>query len=218
LISGAKALLKAGRLPKHFWPDAIMTKQYLMNRTFSHTTPGNISPIELLTGNKPNLSKLITFGAVAYAHVPKDIRKKLDDTAITCRFIGYSSEATHDSNGGSAGYLLYDLKSKKTVTTSSVRFNTSLIYKIAEPVEYDLFEETNAKVPDELLPFDSSQDEIMHFDMTDLQTHHDIGIESDVESDSEGDSPNALDDLTIFDKRPLPTSMIEGDATTGNIS
>ena len=183
LISNVKAMLKTAKLPKSFWPDALMTKQFTMNRTLCRSNEKNMSPLEVLTGKKPVLNRLVTFGAVAYAHVPKQIRQKLDDTAITSRFIGYSSEATHDPNGGSNGYLLYDIASKKSMTTSSVQFNTSLLYTVPALKEINLYEESD-EIETENLDDDT---EMQDYTLDDLRDHHNIGESPDYYIDEESD-------------------------------
>ena len=54
------------------------------------------------------------FGCVAYAHVPKEQRKKLDDKGVKCIFTGYSSE--------SKAYRLYDPLNIKMILSRDVKF------------------------------------------------------------------------------------------------
>ena len=54
------------------------------------------------------------FRCVAYAHVPKEQRKKMDDKGVKCIFIGYSSE--------SKAYRLYDPITKKIIISRDVEF------------------------------------------------------------------------------------------------
>lgn len=54
------------------------------------------------------------FGCVAYAHVPKELRKKLDDRTDKCIFIGYSDE--------SKPYRLYNPITKKYIISRDVEF------------------------------------------------------------------------------------------------
>ena len=44
------------------------------------------------TGDKPDASHHRSFGCTAYAHIPKDERKKLDSKARKCIFLGYRTE------------------------------------------------------------------------------------------------------------------------------
>jgi hypothetical protein len=106
LCSGGGAMMRTGKMPKMFWTDAILTMNYVLNRTMTKANEGEVSPMEAVMKKSPDLSRLATFGSIAYAHVPKVLRKKFDDTAIACRFIGYSSEHTQDRNGGSSVYFI----------------------------------------------------------------------------------------------------------------
>ena len=51
-----------------------------------------MSPHELYFGKKPNLGHLRVFVIVAYVHVPKEKRRKLDAKAEKCILVGYSGE------------------------------------------------------------------------------------------------------------------------------
>ena len=53
----------------------------------------NIVPEEAWPGMSCNVSHLRVFGCVAYAHVLKKIRGKLDDQSEKCIFIGYSEQS-----------------------------------------------------------------------------------------------------------------------------
>ena len=47
---GGQALLADSGLPMSFWLDAILTRQYLVNRLPTSTLPANITPFELIVG------------------------------------------------------------------------------------------------------------------------------------------------------------------------
>ena len=51
-----------------------------------------VSAHELYFGTKPNLQHLRVFGSIAYVHVPKEKRRKLDSKAEKCILVGYSDE------------------------------------------------------------------------------------------------------------------------------
>ena len=74
-----------------------------------------MTPFEAWVGEKPNVGHLRTFGCVAYAHVAKDERKKLDSKARRCIFLGYGTETK--------GYRLYDQKREKVFFSRDVVFN-----------------------------------------------------------------------------------------------
>ena len=70
---------------------------------------------EAWVGEKPNVGHLRIFGCVAYAHVAKDERKKLDSKARRCIFLGYGTETK--------GYRLYNPKREKVFFSLDVVFN-----------------------------------------------------------------------------------------------
>ena len=77
----------------------------------------HVTPFEAWTGDKPDVSHLRSFGCTAYAHIPKDERKKLDSKARKCIFLGYGTETK--------GYRLYDCKRKGVFYSRGVKFSES---------------------------------------------------------------------------------------------
>jgi hypothetical protein len=65
----------------------------------------NKVPQEAWTCMKHNVAHLKVFGCVAYAHVPDELRKKLDNKGHKCIFVGYSEDTK--------AYKLYDLLQEK---------------------------------------------------------------------------------------------------------
>ena len=61
-----------------------------------------------------NISQLRIFGCVAYAHVPEEMKRKLDDRSQKCIFVWYSEE--------SKAYRLYNPITKKYVINRDVVF------------------------------------------------------------------------------------------------
>ena len=60
-----------------------------------------------------SVSQLKVFGCVAYAHVPDELRKKLDK-GQKCIFIGYSEDTK--------AFKLYDLVARKVIISHNVQF------------------------------------------------------------------------------------------------
>lgn len=88
LMEKTRALLSEHSLPKSFWAAAVDTACYLRNVMPSETGK---SPMELFLGEKPNTNRLRVFGCLAYVHVPKEKRNKLDDRAVPGIFAGYET-------------------------------------------------------------------------------------------------------------------------------
>jgi len=49
----------------------------------------DLTPEEARSRYKPDVAHMRLFGCIAYAHVPKEKWKKLNDKSIKCIFIGY---------------------------------------------------------------------------------------------------------------------------------
>jgi len=61
-----------------------------------------------------NVANFKVFGCVAYAHVPKELRRNVHDKSEKCTFNGY--------NDHSNAYKLYNLVIKKLTTSIDVEF------------------------------------------------------------------------------------------------
>ena len=73
------------------------------------------------------------FGYIAYEHVPKVKRRKLDDKNVKCVFIGYNIETR--------SYSLFDPQAKKVIISRDVVFDEQGIYQL-ELVQLKLKEDT----------------------------------------------------------------------------
>ncbi len=116
LMETVRSMLADAKLPQRFWAEALSTAVYLRNKSPTKSVEGMTS-FEAWTGKKPKVDYLHVFGCIAYAHIPKDERKKLDFKAKKCIFLGYGSETK--------GYRLYDLKKAKVFYSRDVIFNES---------------------------------------------------------------------------------------------
>lgn len=65
-------------------------------------------------GRKPSLAHLRVFGCLAYALMPMQHRRKLENKAVKCSFVGYSSKTK--------GYRLYHPQTKRILVTRDVVF------------------------------------------------------------------------------------------------
>ena len=88
-IEEAWEMLEEKHMPKFYRPEAVRITVYLQNQTFAK---GGVSPHELYFGKKPNLGHLRVFDNIAYVHVPKEKRRKLDVKSEKCILVSYSDE------------------------------------------------------------------------------------------------------------------------------
>ena len=113
LMEMARCMVKSQLLPNGFWLEAVMCAAYILNRCPTKALQ-SITPYEAWHGRKPSIGHLRVFGCVAYALVHVQQRQKLDDKAVKCIFVGYSSE--------SKGYRLYHPQSKHILIRRDVVF------------------------------------------------------------------------------------------------
>ena len=107
------ALLQDSGLAARFWGFAFLTAAYVKNRVWHSGAQG--IPIQLVTGNKPDLSHLRVFGCPAYVHIEKSSRKKLEPKAWQGIFVGYAFD--------SPAYLIYNPRTRSVVRSQNVTFH-----------------------------------------------------------------------------------------------
>ena len=91
----ARTMLRAKELPKFLWAEAVSTAVYVLNHT-THSSRKNLkTAYEAWTNRKPNLEHIRVFGSTAYMHVPKRLRRKLDDKAKKTILVGYQGESSN---------------------------------------------------------------------------------------------------------------------------
>ena len=81
----ARCMVKSQQLPHAFWLEAVMCAAYILNRCPTKALQ-SITPYEAWNGKKPSIGHLRVFGCLAYALVPMQQRRKLDDKAVKCIF------------------------------------------------------------------------------------------------------------------------------------
>lgn len=101
LFEMARCMLIAKGLPKVLWPYAVQTAAHIRNRCYNDRHKN--TPYFMLTGRKPNLSKMWIFGTECYAY--KHDTKKLDPRCERGIFVGYSKK--------SPSYLVYNPLTEK---------------------------------------------------------------------------------------------------------
>lgn len=86
LMEAARSMLCESGLPKSLWGEAVNTAAYVLNRL---PLNGNgKSPQEILFNDARPLDAH-EFGSDVYVMIPYEKRRKLDDKAEKCKFVGY---------------------------------------------------------------------------------------------------------------------------------
>ncbi|GFU78104.1 retrovirus-related Pol polyprotein from transposon TNT 1-94, partial [Trichonephila clavipes] len=151
-LDGIKTLLKSSEVPHKFWGEALLCFTYAWNRICHKDS--NKTPFEKYSGKKPSVLHLKPFGCLAYAGVPKQIRKKFDMRAKMGIMMGYAQRTK--------GYRIWLIDENKLVETINVRFdenkrginfrqkvNSNLGYNLNLPDYYD-DEDDSDRVKDSL--------------------------------------------------------------------
>ncbi|KAD6796631.1 hypothetical protein E3N88_07527 [Mikania micrantha] len=112
-----RALLIESLVPKSFWPEAVATSVYLLNRlptkALNFKTPLDCLSKSASIPHSCTLEPRI-FGCTAFVHIPKINRDKLGPCAEKCVFVGYGIDQI--------GYRCYNPKTSQMFTTMNVDF------------------------------------------------------------------------------------------------
>ena len=114
VVESVRSMLYQKSLPLEFWGEAVNTAVYVLNRVASRTLNGE-TPFTKWYGYKPDISHFKEFGSVCYAHVPKEVRAKLDSKARECLFLGYCPT--------SKAYRLWSMAKRKILHSRDVIFD-----------------------------------------------------------------------------------------------
>jgi hypothetical protein len=124
LIESARAMLFEAGLPPFLWAEAVHHAAWLRARVPSRALPGCMTPIERATGRKPNLKKVLVFGAVVWVRV-KDAGK-LEPQAVEGHFVGYDEE--------SKGYRIFFPRRRSVIVERDVYFDKEAIVDVGNVV------------------------------------------------------------------------------------
>lgn len=113
LVERSKCMVLNAQLQNNFWGEAVVTAAHIINRSPTRAL-SYVTPEEVWTGKKPDLSYMKIFGCKAMVHIPKERRQKLDPKSRELIFVGYSDSVK--------GYRFIDPKNKQTITSRDVVF------------------------------------------------------------------------------------------------
>ena len=113
IMEMARSMLKGKNLPNEYWVEAVSCAIYILNRSPTKIVMDMV-PQQAWSGKIHSVSHLKVFGCIAYAHVPKETRSKLDDKSEKCIFVGYDEQ--------SKAYRLFNPITKKIIVRRDVVF------------------------------------------------------------------------------------------------
>lgn len=88
LEESARTMMHSKGFDKSFWAEAVNSAAFVLNRTGTSSVPRK-TPYELWFGRPASRIQSKIFGTTAYAHIPKQKRKKWDPKAKPGVFVGY---------------------------------------------------------------------------------------------------------------------------------
>jgi hypothetical protein len=129
ILETACALLIGASMPRGYWTDAIATVVHLINLLPSKLLDFK-TPMQTLSEHVPLPTVLMipprVFGCVAFVHLHKNQRTKLDPCAVRCVFLGYGPHKK--------GYRCYNPDTKRTYITMNVTFVESEYFFSSSPI------------------------------------------------------------------------------------
>jgi hypothetical protein len=114
----AMCQLFSANMSQGFWPYAVETAAYLINRSPT-TTLDNKTPYKAWKGKRPSIKHLHAFGEMGYVHIPLETQKKWSKKSRPCRLLGYVPR--------SRNYRLWDPNQHTVVVSPNVDFDESSI-------------------------------------------------------------------------------------------
>jgi len=144
ILNMARSLLKAKKLPKQYWAEAVSCEVYLLNCCPTRSLEV-VTPEEAWSGHKPSVTHLRVFGCVSYAKIPNARRTKLNDKNKKCIFVRYGDRRM--------GYKLFNLITKKVIMNRDVIFEDDKTWewnddqKAVKWISTDLILEDKEEVP-----------------------------------------------------------------------
>ncbi|KAE8952667.1 hypothetical protein PR002_g32611 [Phytophthora rubi] len=112
LVEMARCMLYHEGIDKKWWGEAVNTSAWIINRIPNTMTVK--TPNEIVYQKKPQLKNLKVFGALGSGRIPDEERRKLDDKAFKCRFLGYEDDVK--------GYRVVNVATGQVKIVRTVKF------------------------------------------------------------------------------------------------
>jgi hypothetical protein len=113
----ARTILLDSTLPHSFWSYAFIWATHTLNR-IPNKASGKCTPLEAFLKHKPQFGIFWVFGSIGYAHIPVELRKKLDKRAHWGHVVAYL--------GVSKGWRLWIPDENHFIESAMVRFPEEL--------------------------------------------------------------------------------------------
>jgi len=197
------ALLYAGA-EEELWAEALASVVHVLNR--SPKAGLDLTPLEALTGRRPNVSGFRVWGSCAWAIKPKKQRRKLDPRTDVGRFVGYTV-------GGKADRILQDGTNKV--------FERRDVLMEEKPAKADSSGDGSSVGPKLTMTEDSDNNGGMDESMDMLDAEGDGGEKNlpveDSESKDDGDPDSLADDNDDEERQGQNDSMLPVGTSTSEV-
>lgn len=142
ILNVGRALLFQSRLPKQYWPYAILHAAYVINCVPSPLLQ-NKSLFFLIHGKLPNLENLKVLRCLSQASTLQAHRSKLEPRGRKCVFLGYKT--------GVKGAILMDLNNKQIFISRNIIYHEKILpYKGTQSIsQWNYFTPTHSDDLDE---------------------------------------------------------------------
>ncbi len=121
IVEMVMCMLKDAQLGKEFWAEGASTASYIVNRIPTRALSADSkTPYQAWYGHPPALQHIRVFGCIAYSHIPKKKRRKLDSKTQKCIFLGYARTTTKI-------WRLWDPVNRRAFESASVVFDESTL-------------------------------------------------------------------------------------------
>jgi transposase InsO family protein len=121
VMERTRAILHSQHLPSKLWAEVLDTIRYLYTigpiRALKDSTPSMV--FHTTPSAKPTVDHLRIIGCVAYAHINRQLRTKLDAKATKCILVGYGNECK--------AYRIWDPKTDRVYHSRDVTFDETQI-------------------------------------------------------------------------------------------
>src|SRR5450631_750521 len=134
LVEKTKSMLHGANLPYELWAETWETARYLYAKgPIKALREENDTPEGILFGKKAKVHHLRVFGCIAYAQIPKKLRKKLKPNSHKLVMIGYLKHVK--------GYWLWNQSNNKIMISRDTIFDENHMCIDARPVNAFLLED-----------------------------------------------------------------------------
>lgn len=117
ILMVARSLMFHSKIPIKLWGEAVLTAIHVINRMPTKILK-NKSPYELLYKKLPSYAHFKVFGYLCFVSTLTRNRKKLDERASKCVFLGFPSNVKR--------FRVYDLNAQRVLISRNVVFHEEI--------------------------------------------------------------------------------------------